>query len=175
MICFVSGLILFLNDKLNVLDSANVFLKIVALASLALIFYDIYKSYNKTEPLNGIITGAFELFPDKIILNNQIIFITDVANLNINLTDYNGKRFDGLTNTWFPSLSNGFGNIVSIYLKTTEKIETHFEQKYEGEFVMKNKDILTSYHKNGKLSFHNLLDILEIEDYDEIQAFKNAL
>lgn len=125
--------------------------------------------------MNGKITGVFELFPDKIILNNQIIFITDVANLNINLKDYNGKRLDGLINTWLPSLSNGFGNIVSIYLKTTEKIDAHFEQKYEGEFVMKNKDILIDYHKNGKLSFLNLLDILEIEDYDEIQAFKNAL
>ena len=177
IICFGSILVLLINQELSFLQSNfidNLF-RIVAITFLLLLIYKTIKSFNEIEKLNGKITGVFELFPDKIILNNQIIFITDVTNLNINLTDYKGKRFIGLANTWFPSLSNGFGNSVSIHLKTTEKIEAHFEQKYEGEFVIKTKDILIDYYKNGKLSFLNLLDILEIEDYDEIQAFKNAL
>ncbi len=177
VICFGSIFALLINQELSFLQSDfidNLF-RIVGITSLLLLIYKTIKSFNEIEQLNGKITGVFKLFPDKIILNNQIIFITDVANLNINLTDYNGKRFNGLINTWLPSLSNGFGNSVSIYLKTTDKIEAHFEQKYEGEFVMKNKDILIDYHKNGKLSFLNLLDILEIESYDEIKAFKNAL
>ena len=73
-----------------------------------------------------------------------------------------------------PHLSNGLSNRFILTLKTGKQIENNFLQT-QSEQIKFYKDVLTNYHKNGIISWLELLNVLNIEDYDEIQKFKNQI
>lgn len=107
--------------------------------------------------------------------HQRIIELSEVEKLTINAQDYNGLRHFSLMYTVYPSISNGFNNTLCVKLFSKEIIQLNFEQKYERQLGKINKDVLIQYHKAGVLSLMNLLEILEIEDYNEIQEFKKSI
>ena len=177
LVCLGSLLILLLNDELSFFqfDVIEKIFRIAVLIFFLLLVYKTFKSFNEIEEIDGKITGSLELFQNKILINKQIIVLSEIDNIELHILDYNGKRNWILIDTWFPSLSNGFGNILSIKLINKENLKTNFEQNYKDEFIRKNKEILIDYYKLRKISLTNLLDVLGIDDYDEIQKFKNSL
>ena len=67
-------------------------------------------------------------------------------------------------------LKSGF--FVEIhYLKFYKNLKYNFQQDFEHD-ILNVKDTLIEYSKQGKLHFLNLIDILNITDYNEIQEFK---
>jgi hypothetical protein len=140
-----------------------------------LIVYKFFKNFNEIEKLNGKVTGSVALFTEKILLNNQNIFLKDISLISLVVFDFSHRREVYLISTPYPSLSNGFGNILTIKLINGEIIETNFEQKYQEEFLRKNKEMLIDYYKMGKISLLNLLDVFGIDDYDDIQDFKKSV
>ena len=73
-----------------------------------------------------------------------------------------------------PHLSNGLNNSFILTLKSGKQIEYNFLQT-KSEQLKFYKDVLTNYHKNGIISWLELLNILNIEDYNEIQKFKKEI
>lgn len=57
------------------------------------------------------------------------------------------------------------------YLKFYKNFKYNFQQDFEHD-ILNVKDTLIEYSKQGKLHFLNLIDILNITDYNEIQEFK---
>ncbi len=145
--------------------------KASALLFLMIFGYIVFKSYNQQEKLRGEITGTLELLPSCIVIDQRSIALNEIGHLSIKVEDFEGKGHD-LTKTQNSLISNGLNNILFIHLTSKEIIQTNFEQQYEGQFAKINKEILIEYCKAGVLSLINLLEILEIEDYDEIQDFK---
>jgi hypothetical protein len=73
-----------------------------------------------------------------------------------------------------PHLSNGLDNQFLLILKNGERIECNFLQT-DSEKIEFFNDIFIHYHKKGIVGWLQLLDILNIEDYDKIQEFKKEI
>jgi hypothetical protein len=161
--------------KLNILKSENVttfdksLLSIMLFGFVGTIIYGISK-YNKFVTLKGELNTDLEFKNDRIIINEKEYLINFIQKIELNACDYKGaysgfRNFDG-------TLSNGVDNTLKIYLNDNDKIEINFQQNLENE-LRNEKDILLNYCNNGKLHYLNLLDILGINNYEEIQKFKS--
>ena len=161
--------------KLNIVKSENItifdklLLLIMFLGFVGTIIYGISK-YNKFVTLKGELNSDLEFKNDRIIINEKEYLIDVIQKIEINAFDYKGaysgfRNFDG-------TLSNGVDNKLKIYVNANEKIQINFQQNFDNE-IRKEKDILINYCNAGKFNYLNLLDILGINNYEEIQKFKS--
>ena len=169
--------ILWLNGEFRNSYSEQIeeFFRILGFALLAVLIFTFIRSHSKKERINGEFTGPLELFSDKIIIGERTILLPEINNIRAEINDFDEKKLFILYMTPYPKISNGYNNILEIDLIGKEKIIIHFQQKYENEFSRINKDLLIEYYKKSKISFLNLIDILEINDYEEIQKFKKTI
>ena len=91
----------------------------------------------------------------------------------MNANDIKGM-FVNSTLEFSPHLSNGLDNQFLLSLKNGEKIKCNFLQT-ESEKIEFFTEIFIHYHKKGIISWLKLLEILNIEDYNEIQKFKKEI
>lgn len=153
----------FFNSKF---ESIIILLGIVFIIS---ILYLKITSYSKRRRLHGKFIGKLYFTPDSIFLNNIELSLKDIDIIRFDASDYEGSLisiygFDG-------NLSNGTDNIIEIKLKNSTKIKSQFQLNYENQ-LWKIEEILVYYCKLKKLNYYNLLNILNLEDYDQIQNFK---
>lgn len=149
--------------------------KASGLLFLLIFCYIVFKSYNQQENLRGEVSGTLELLSTKILVNGRVIKLTDMEKLSIQIQDFEGKRDDLLIASPTSSISNGYNNLLTIRLLSNDEIQINFAQQYENQFKRINKEVLTDYYKAGVLSFNNLLEILQLDDYDKIQEFKKTI
>lgn len=130
-------------------------------------------SYKKYAPLKGIIKDDIIFENDKIIINDRVIKIEELNKLDFFIGDYRGKRNIG-DKDFNGKIANGVNNYISYYLKDNKKEIVYFQ--LQDEYAIRNiSEQLVQYHLAGKLHFLNLIDILGISDYDDIQLFKKDI
>jgi len=161
--------------KLNILKSENVTILDKSLLSIMLVTFFVtiiigISKFNKFVTLKGELNSDLELKNDKIIINEKEYLLNIIQKIEISAFDFKGaysgyRNFDG-------TLSNGVDNKMVIYLVDNNKIELNFQQNFENEIRNESK-ILIDYCNQGKLHYLNLLEILGINNYEEIQKFKS--
>ena len=125
------------------------------------------------ERKKGKFKGKLELEENSIRVNKVIYELEEISDILVNAFDYEG-RFINATSQFTRHLSNGLDNEIIIKLKNGTEVKCHFFQS-KGHRIKNFRDMLISYHLNGKMSWLNLLNVLEIEKYKEIQEFKRTL
>ncbi|WP_140486841.1 hypothetical protein [Flavobacterium sp. GSA192] len=143
---------------------------------LVLVYGVIIKFYGLVsyEALKGKLEGQLVLEMDRISIENQIYNLDDIQKIEIFNSDYDGQFKYTSRGSFEANLSQGIGNIILIKLTNNEVKDCRFRQVYSDEMYAAKKE-LVNYHKNGKIHFLHLIDILKITDYDEIQQFKKEI
>ena len=106
---------------------------------------------------------------DSISLNDREYNINQIEKIQIQTDDYENRLISvyGLDG----NRSNGIDNSIKITLTYSKKIFSQFQINYENQ-LWNFEDILVHYCKLNKLNYHNLLKVLNLEDYNQIQNFK---
>lgn len=143
---------------------------------LVLVYGVIIKFYGLVsyETLKGKLEGQLVLEMDRISIENQIYNLDDIQKIEIFNSDYDGQFKYTSKGSFEANLSQGIGNIILIKLTNNEVKDCRFRQVYSDDMCAAKKE-LVNYHKNGKIHFLHLIDILKITDYDEIQQFKKEI
>ncbi len=128
--------------------------------------------FNVIEPLRGAFTGTISFTEEGVFQNDQFIALEKIKKITINNDDYEGhpklpNKYIGITRAF----SNGTNNSIGIILTNDEHLIMNFYQKKRDDFHPIT-NLLVFYCQEGKLHFLNLIDILNITKYEEIQAFK---
>lgn len=109
---------------------------------------------------------------DKIIVNQAEVFIKDIDKISFSIRDYKGMK-TSLKGELDGCKSNGVGNSVILYDKTGNR-QIYFQLL--SEYALRDiKEQLIHYHVKGKLHFLQLIDILGISRYEDIQEFKKEI
>jgi len=142
---------------------------IVAVVYLIIDFYSI-------EPLGGDLNKRIIFKPDEIIIDGNKYPLNEIKKISFKANDY----YDGIlwpTNDIYlrSTNSNGTHNYCTLYLTNGQKIETRFQLMHPKAFANKMREILIEYYAQGKLHFLNLIDLLGIQKYEDIQEFKKTL
>ena len=120
--------------------------------------------------MKGEFVGELEFFDDKIRISEMIFTFEEIKTIEIVAKDFEGdvnvseKGFN-------PMKSRGVNNSLKLNLSNGNNITVNFLQKTE-DALIKNKELLLSYYKKDKISFLELMKLLKIENYSDIQAFK---
>ncbi|MDP2540408.1 hypothetical protein CSC81_02465 [Tenacibaculum discolor] len=125
------------------------------------------------EHKNGEFKGKIELENDSILINKTKYELNEINKISIHSNDYEGQFVNG-TFEFTRHLSNGLNNELTLNLSNGSEINCHFLQT-KGQRVKNFREVLINYHLKGKMSWLHLLNVLEIEDYDEIQILKKEL
>jgi hypothetical protein len=125
------------------------------------------------EHKNGEFKGKLEFEIDRIIINETKYELNDINNISIHSPDFEGQFVNGNFEL-ARHLSNGIDNEIILKLADGNEIKCHFFQT-KGQRIKNYKDLLTTYHLKGKMSWLHLLNVLEMENYNEIQNFKREL
>jgi len=127
----------------------------------------------RQETLKGIIGGSLFFELDQIVINDEKYLLADIRKLNIYMNDYVGKISLNYR-TANGRISRGVGNSIIIHLSNGDKKTFYFQQtdQYSNQHI---REQLIHYHLTGKLHWLNLIDVLCINDYEEIQDFKKTL
>lgn len=122
------------------------------------------------EHKNGEFKGKLELENSAITINGTKYELDEISEISINSFDYEGQFVHGQFE-FTRHLSNGLNNEFILKLTNGNEIKCHFFQS-KGHRIKNFRETLTTYHLKGKMSWLHLLNVLEIEDYNEIQKFK---
>lgn len=161
--------------KLNLFKNQNVTffdktLFVIGISTILFGFAIRLLRFNKYKTLKGELISELEFLEDKIIIGDKQYLLEDIQKIEINAFDFKGLiiyskgDLDG-------NLSNGVDNLLKIYLANQNKIEINFQQIVKNE-IRNDQVNLISYCNQNKLHYLNLLEIMGINDYDEIQKFK---
>ena len=162
------ALLYWLDNK--VLNST--FENILVYSLIALGIFMIYakiSSYFNRENIPGKFNGKLTFSFNSISIKNSEYSLSEITKVHIVACDYTDRLnslygFDG-------HRSNGIDNSIEITLNNLEIIHSNFQLNYENQ-LWKIENILIHYCKNNKLSYYNLLNILNLTDYNQIQKFK---
>jgi hypothetical protein len=127
---------------------------------------------NKYETLQGELSGNLEFLANKIIINETDYYISDITKIQIlGGIDYKGREsMFNIQGNFDCYRSNGTDNTLILFLNE-KQIKINFLQEFKNQ-IINDKDIFINYCNLGKLNYLNLLDILQINDYQKIQTFK---
>jgi hypothetical protein len=129
----------------------------------------------KYEKLKGFIEGTIEFHNDKIKVKETEYEIENIKKIEIYSGDYRGKWKSTNKSEYNNALSNGVNNALRIIMDNTkENVVIYFEQTQKSEIKIAEKQLI-NYYKARKIHWLHLLEILEINDYDEIQQFKSTI
>ena len=134
----------------------------------------VISNFFRYEAENGKYNGYLEFHHSNIRLNNQTYDLPEILNLDFQQTsDVRGKFVNAMLE-FTPHLSNGLDNKLVITFKDGKVLKYHFLQT-ETEQVKHFKELLVHYYLNGLIRWLQLIEVLEIEDYSEIQKFKKEV
>jgi len=153
-------------------DFGNWFIYILIIWLLYFIGY-MFSNFFLHEHKNGEFNGKIELEDDSIIINKSKYELNEINKIMIHSHDYEGQFVNG-TFEFARHISNGLNNEMKLKLSNGNEINCHFLQT-KGQRIKNFRDVLINYHLKGKMSWLHLLNILEMEDFDEIQIFKKEL
>tara|TARA_R110001632_G_scaffold103536_1_gene212270 strand:- start:1296 stop:1889 length:594 start_codon:yes stop_codon:yes gene_type:complete len=122
---------------------------------------------------NGEFKGKLELEINTIIVNGAKYELKEISKISIHSSDFEGQTI----NTQFifnRHSSNGLNNQLTLKLVNGKEIKCNFLQT-KGQRIKNFKSLLTNYYLKGKMSWLHLLEVLEMEDFNEIQIFKKEL
>jgi hypothetical protein len=122
---------------------------------------------------NGKYSGKLTFLEDRIKVTNNEYILDQINKIEVSAYDIKGMFVNSMLE-FSPHLSNGLDNQFFLILKNGEKIKCNFLQT-ESEKIELFNEIFIHYHKKGIISWLQLLEILNIEDYDEIQKFKKEI
>ncbi len=127
------------------------------------------------EKLKGFIRGTIELHNEKIIVNENEYLIEEIKKIEVYGGDYKGKWISKHKTDFGNALSNGVENAIKIVMENEkETVIINFLQTEKREIKKAEKQLI-NYHKMGKIHWLKLIEILDINDYDEIQKFKSTI
>ncbi|MDT0541097.1 hypothetical protein [Croceitalea sp. P059] len=122
----------------------------------------------------GEYAGKLTFWDDRIQIDEESYNLSEIKKLDfIQAFDIRGKFVNSMLE-FTPHLSNGLDNIFAIRLKNGLDLKCNFQQT-ETDRIKHFKEMLVHYHKNGILGWLQLLDLLEITEYDKIQEFKKEI
>lgn len=122
----------------------------------------------------GEYSGKLTFWEDKIQIGDKTYYLEQIEKIEfINAYDIKGMFVNSMLE-FSPHLSNGIDNEFSLILKNGEQIKCNFLQT-ESEKIEFFNEIFIHYHKNGIISWLQLLEILNIQDYNKIQEFKKEI
>jgi len=122
---------------------------------------------------NGEFKGKLELEINTVIINGAKYELKEVSEISIHSSDFEGQFISSQFMLTRRS-SNGLDNELTLKLINGNEIKCHFLQT-KGQRIKNYKSLLINYHLKGKMSWLHLLQVLEMEDYNEIQDFKREL
>ncbi|HRO74580.1 MAG TPA: hypothetical protein PLP27_00350 [Crocinitomicaceae bacterium] len=122
-------------------------------------------------PLLGNLDKNLLFEKDKIIIADREIPFDSIQKIEIHNDDFDGQRIHSGRIIFDFGLSNGTGNSLFLKYKDGTEKKVYFYQKEKDE-MNQMETLLVHYHQVGILHFLKLIVILRIDDYDEIQQFK---
>lgn len=130
-------------------------------------------NHTRKEVLRGIIGGSICFNQDEITVNDHKYLLSELRKINIYMNDYEG-RLDSNYKTFNGRISRGVSNSVILYLNNGIQKTFYFQQSGKHDNKLIHEELI-HYYLMGKLHWLNLIDVLGISDYDEIQRFKSIL
>ena len=122
----------------------------------------------------GEYSGKLTFYNDRIQIDQESYNLSEITKLDfIQASDIRGRFVNSILE-FSPRLSNGLDNIFVIRLKNEQDLKCNFLQT-ETERLKHFKEMLVHYHKKDILNWLQLLDLLEITEYDKIQEFKKEI
>lgn len=161
--------IFFFIKKESLLYTISIILLTLNFTSIILISLINNFRYQK---LDGNFNGDLIFFEDKIILGEETILISEVKKIKIYNENHKGKYL--WRKTLKPKLQQGIDNSIKIELLNGEIITKYFLQNKKNEITTVGT-ILKKYHTHNKIHFQNLIELLGMNDYNEIQKLKREL
>ncbi|WP_141719757.1 hypothetical protein [Roseivirga misakiensis] len=123
-------------------------------------------------PLNGNLHKKLFFSSSSIKIDGVDYHLSDIAKIDFSIHDHFDKW--NYSRDFNPARSNGVNNTLTLFLKDERQIEVKFQLMYKTQIKRLEKELI-EYYRHGKLHFLKLIDLLEIDDYDEIQEFKKTL
>jgi|TARA_R100000479_G_scaffold176508_1_gene131575 hypothetical protein len=131
-------------------------------------------NFSKYEKEIGQYCGKLTFWQDRIQIDNNNFSLEVIKKVDfVQAYDIKG-RFVSPMVVFSPHLSNGLDNKFVLIFKNGEKLKYNFLQT-ESEKLEYFDEILIHYYKNGIIGWLQLLDILDIQDYNKIQEFKKEI
>ena len=127
-------------------------------------------SFTRTRKLRGHFEGNLELKMDDITINDKKYSLTNIKSIEFYANDFRG-RFETSTKSTNPRCSQGVDNQCKIVMNTGEKIVAKFLIEFENQ-LKESEDVIMHYFKEGKIQPQNVMQILGINSYSDMQAFK---
>lgn len=138
---------------------------------IPLVFLSSIFNFFQYEKLNGELNQNLKFTTEGIMIDEELFHINSIKKIEIESFDYKGRSINH-KRAFKARKSLGTRNKLKIVLNNKTTIELFFQQINKNQ-IFKDKFILIKYSNLDKLHYLNLLDILKISDYDEIQMFKN--
>lgn len=129
------------------------------------------RSLYAKEKLHGTLNSWLVLKKDVVTIGNRFIHLEEILNVSITADDYLDKVTHSEHSTKY---SIGVHNYFNLKLKSGETIHLMFQMQSASD-LSRARDLFIHYYESEILHFINLIDILGIQDYDEIQKFKSTL
>ncbi|RZJ74970.1 MAG: hypothetical protein EOO47_20350 [Flavobacterium sp.] len=124
--------------------------------------------------LNGTLDDTLRLTETEIFIGRENYLLAEISKIEFEAGDYYNRWEYQSKGNLNPARTNGTDNTCKITLKSGERIVVNFQLLFEHEFI-KMKELLIHYHSENKIHFLKLIEYLEIDRYEEIQAFKKTL
>ena len=128
----------------------------------------------RREPLNGQLIASLEFNKKKIITAEKSYDLEDITKIEFTLYDYDYMWEYSHFFVLEPKRLNGTKNTLHIRLKNGNTVEVLFQRVREND-ILDIKEELICYYQMSKIHWLHLIELLKIDDYDEIQRFKNEL
>lgn len=152
----------------------NILIKSIGISFCVLMIYLMFSSLNEKEKLKGTLKGEIILNDQEVILGVEHFKLEEIKNISIIYDDYENKYEQHLIGTYYPNISSGVSNFFEIKLKNGYSKKVQFQQKYENEIVIKNKETLIFIINNGYYLFCLLYNFLELKIMMKFKNLKKA-
>lgn len=171
---FFSICIAYLGDKFL----ENNFVRVIGVsggisASIFIIIFKIIQPFSR-KALNGTLTDILRFTESEILIDQQKYLLDEISKIEFNVGDYYNRWEYQSKGNLNAARTHGTDNTCQITLKSGERILVNFQLLFEHEF-QRMKELLIYYHSENKIHFLKLIEYLEIDKYEDIQAFKKTL
>lgn len=139
-----------------------------------LMFYLAFSQLSKAAPLNGRLHGLLQFNEDCVTIDDVRYARNEITKMDFLVGDYEGRYIYSFSGDLNPKRSRGVDNQCIITLESGTKATVNFQLLSDRQFLQM-KELLIFYYLKNKISFLSLINYLNIDDYDEIQAFKKNL
>lgn len=107
---------------------------------------------------------------ENILIDHQTIDLKDIQKITLQAFDTKRNQRQFIMRQNRSSYSLGISNFLEIKLNSGQNINVQFQITTEKE-LLKAKDELIHYYKEGKISLLNVTEALHITSYEDIQQF----